>query len=392
VDVRSGGSREGADASPRSARLVRRADRRVIAGVAGGIADTLGVNPIWVRLGFLVLLLGAGAGVLLYLALWWLVPREDLPESGAQEFLARFPDAPAWVGRVVLIAGVAVLASQIAPDPDRPEWSPTLVAGFALIALGIALFRRDVAREGDRTAATEAPSGPRRRPVTSRSKVLAPLSTSRVRTPRERSRLGVLTSGFAMIALSVAVLLDGLGAISLDVGRFPAITLVVLGAGLLVGAWRGRARGAIVLGVLILPVALVMSLIHLPFGGEIASRTVYPRTADPFPTTQRLFAGNLFINLLRADLAGSTHRLDVEVGVGTVQLMVPPEVTIHLVADVGMGRLGVPGYPDRVGVDAVRDVTLPGKPGGGALIVRIEEGIGGIDVVRSVLPRKARPR
>jgi phage shock protein PspC (stress-responsive transcriptional regulator) len=365
----------------------------VIAGVAGGIADTLGVNPIWIRLGFVVLLLGAGAGLLLYVALWWLVPREDLPESGAQEFLARFPEAPAWVGRVVLIAGVAVLASQIAPNPDQPEWSPTLVAGFALVALGVALFRRDVTRERDRTAATEAPSGsgPRRQVVT-RPKVLAPQSPPRVRTPRERSRLGVLTTGSAMIALSVAVLFDGLGAISLDVGRFPAITLVVLGAGLLVGAWRGRARGAIVLGVLILPVALVTSLIHFPFGGEVASKTVYPRAVDPFPTTQRLLAGDLFINLLRADLAGSTHRLDVEVGVGTVQLIVPPDVTVHLLADVGMGRLDVAGYPDRVGVDAVRDVTLSGKPGGGALIVRIEEGIGGVDVVRAVLPRKARPR
>ena len=134
------GTVEATDTSPRPARLVRRADRRIVAGVAGGVADALGVNPLWVRLAFLVLTLGAGAGVLLYLALWWLLPREDMQESGSEEFLRRFPKAPTWAGRVVLIVGVGVLASQIAPNPYQPHWSPPLVLGFVLIALGIALF------------------------------------------------------------------------------------------------------------------------------------------------------------------------------------------------------------------------------------------------------------
>jgi phage shock protein PspC (stress-responsive transcriptional regulator) len=392
-----GGSNEGAlhgaGSSPRSARRVRRADRRIVAGVAGGLADALGIKPLWVRAAFLVLAFGAGAGVLLYLALWWLLPREDLPESGSEEFLRRFPHAPAWAGRAVLIVGVGVLASQISPNPDQPRWSPPLVLGFVLVALGIALFRRDLAREREATsvgappspAASEpAPGGAPTRPTATRT-------AARARPPRERSRLGVLTAGSAMIAVSVAVLLDGLGAITLEVGRFPALALVIVGAGLLVGAWWGRARGAIVLGVLVLPLALVVSLIHLPFGAEIASRMLYPRRADPFPSAQRLLAGELVVNLMRTDLSGSTHTLRIEMGAGTVHLLVPRDVTVHLVAEVGMGGLMVMGHPDRVGVDLTRDLTLPGTPGGGVLILRVDHGIGNVDLFRPPRPRKAPP-
>jgi phage shock protein PspC (stress-responsive transcriptional regulator) len=385
-----------AGTSPRSARLVRRADRRIVAGVGGGVADALGVNPVWVRLGFLVLTLGAGAGALLYLALWWLLPREDMQESGSEEFLRRFPGVPAWAGGVVLLVGVGVLASQVASNQDRTDWSPPLVLGFMLVAFGVALFRRDLARERQGTDEATDPELPSvtatelARPAPSPRSIIA-RAPHRVRPPRERSRLGVLTAGSAMIVVSVAVLLDGLGAITLDVGRFPALALVVLGAGLLVSAWRGRARGAIVLGILILPVALVLSLIHFPFGGDIASRTLYPRRIDPFPASQRLLAGELFVDLTRVDMAGSSRTLEIGMGAGSVRLVVPRDVTVHLLAEVGLGSLTVLGQPDRLGVDLRRDRTLPGRPGGGVLVLRVDQGIGSLDLYRPPL-RKLRSK
>jgi phage shock protein PspC (stress-responsive transcriptional regulator) len=384
------------DTSPRSARLVRRADRRVVAGVAGGTADALGVDPLWIRSAFIVLTLGAGAGVLLYLALWWLLPREDMQESGSEEFLRRFPRAPAWAGRVVLLVGVGLLASQIAPNPDQPNWSPPLVLGFVLVAFGVALFRRDLARERvgvDEPKDVEAQDVivPERAPQAAAPRPVA-RAPHRVRPPRDRSRLGVLTAGSAMIAVSVAVLLDGLAAITLDVGRFPALALVVLGAGLLLSAWWGRARGAIVLGMLTLPIALVLSLIHFPFGGDIASRTLYPRRIDPFPTSQRLLAGELFVDLTRVDMTGSRRTLDIEMGAGSVHLVVPRDVTVHLDAEVGLGGLRVIGQADRVGVDLIRELTLPGEPGGGALVLRVDQGIGSLDLYRPPPARKVRAK
>jgi len=62
------------------ARLERRPDGRLLAGVCRGLADHLGVEPAVVRLAF-VLLFAAGWGWLAYGALWLLVPRrpEEAP-------------------------------------------------------------------------------------------------------------------------------------------------------------------------------------------------------------------------------------------------------------------------------------------------------------------------
>jgi phage shock protein PspC (stress-responsive transcriptional regulator) len=385
----SNGTLDASEPNARRGRIVRPTGRRLIAGVASGIAEALGIAPVWVRIVFVILSFGAGVGLLLYLALWWLLPREDMPTSGSDEFLRRFPSSPAWAGRIVLIAGAGVVATQIGPDPDGLGWSLPLVLGVGLIAFGVALFRHDLAHvEGTDVEITQ-PVAPE--PI----QTLAPPPTAapalqRVRKPRERSRLGVLTTGLAMVAVSVAVLLDGLGAVTLEVGRFPALALVVLGAGLLLGAWWGRARGAIALGVLVLPVALVLSLIHLPFGAEIASRTVYPRRADPFPASQRLLAGDLYVNMTRVDLDGSSRSLRIELGAGAVHLIVPRDVTVHLVAEVGMGGLRVMGLEDRYGVDLIREVTLPGSPGGGVLMIEVDQGIGSMDLYRPPADPKGR--
>ncbi|HEY0416865.1 MAG TPA: PspC domain-containing protein [Gaiellaceae bacterium] len=48
----------------------RRDHDRVVAGVCGGVADALGVDPRLVRLVFTLLALAGGTGILLYLALW----------------------------------------------------------------------------------------------------------------------------------------------------------------------------------------------------------------------------------------------------------------------------------------------------------------------------------
>src|SRR5260221_14747346 len=77
-------------------RFVRRTDSRVVAGVAGGLADYTGTAPIWWRIGFLVTAPAGGFGVFAYLFLWWLMPRADLPPSAGRRFIDRFPDAPAW--------------------------------------------------------------------------------------------------------------------------------------------------------------------------------------------------------------------------------------------------------------------------------------------------------
>jgi signal transduction histidine kinase len=56
--------------------LTRRRSARFVAGVAGGVADHLGVNVLWVRTAFVVLAAINGAGVIAYGLLWIFVRQE----------------------------------------------------------------------------------------------------------------------------------------------------------------------------------------------------------------------------------------------------------------------------------------------------------------------------
>jgi signal transduction histidine kinase len=55
-------------------RAERPAERRILGGVAAGIADHLGVRVVWVRVGFVVATWLNGAGLIAYLLLWRFMP------------------------------------------------------------------------------------------------------------------------------------------------------------------------------------------------------------------------------------------------------------------------------------------------------------------------------
>jgi phage shock protein C len=56
-------------------RLYRSQRERMLAGVCGGIAEYYGWEPTIVRVGWIILTLLGGSGILLYLILWIVMPR-----------------------------------------------------------------------------------------------------------------------------------------------------------------------------------------------------------------------------------------------------------------------------------------------------------------------------
>jgi len=60
---------------------------RMLAGVATGLADQLGVDPTIVRIAMVVLVFIGGAGIPLYLAGWLLIPEEGSDQSLASELV-----------------------------------------------------------------------------------------------------------------------------------------------------------------------------------------------------------------------------------------------------------------------------------------------------------------
>ena len=60
-------------------KLTRSADDRMLAGVAGGLAEYLDIDPVLIRILFVIIaLLGGGfIGILIYVVLWIILPEQD---------------------------------------------------------------------------------------------------------------------------------------------------------------------------------------------------------------------------------------------------------------------------------------------------------------------------
>jgi phage shock protein PspC (stress-responsive transcriptional regulator) len=91
---------------PVSRRLTRSTSDKVIAGVAGGLGRYFSIDPVVVRIAFIVGAFFGGAGIIAYAAAWLLVPSDDgSARADAASIVRRLGIA---VGMLVLI-GVAIV-------------------------------------------------------------------------------------------------------------------------------------------------------------------------------------------------------------------------------------------------------------------------------------------
>jgi phage shock protein PspC (stress-responsive transcriptional regulator) len=68
--------------APRTRLHLSSSDRK-IAGVCGGLGEYFALDPVFFRVGFVVLAFTCGVGILLYFVLWLLVPRAPTSDSGS---------------------------------------------------------------------------------------------------------------------------------------------------------------------------------------------------------------------------------------------------------------------------------------------------------------------
>ncbi len=69
---------------PRSRTLYRNPDDSIIGGICGGMGSYLDIDPVWIRVIFIVFAIFAGVGFFVYLALWIALPKAD-PETMKRE-------------------------------------------------------------------------------------------------------------------------------------------------------------------------------------------------------------------------------------------------------------------------------------------------------------------
>jgi len=398
-------------------RLRRSLDDRKVAGVAGGLARHLDVDPLILRVAFVVLAFFGGAGLLMYGAGWLFIPEEEsehatVPLDDRSRSLALY-----------IAGGLAALA--VLGDTVGSFHFPWPLAIVALIVL-VVVSRRDRFRAGPRQPAAPvpptqgpapygpAPYGPAPYDATQSGTTLdattgtaldqtadapapyddptqvgsaylppSPTPPPYVRQPNPRKRGPILFwFTIALIALFEGALgiIDGAGA-SISDSAYPALAVGITGAMLALGAFWGRAGGLILVG-LVSTLVLVGTVAADEYDGRGDHVDATPLVASDLESTYDIGAGDLKVDLTRvSDLPALDGRtLDLSGGVGTIQVTVPDDLNVTFSGDVhGPGHIEF-FSDDRGGIDTSMDRTHVVASDAPTLTIDAELGIGEISV------------
>ncbi len=386
---------------------MRPRDDRVIAGVASGLSRRLGVGVGWVRIGFVVLALFGGMGPLLYAVGWLAMRSEDEDSAIAERWIGDLEGSMAWVGvGLIIIAGMLLLGST---NLVRVE----LVLAGGLFLAGILLYRGRILPGEPRTrsrpstevhaAEVAAASGNPKTtdpveaaewtadeplvPVTvTDGAVVAPARTAtESRVPvapaptRPPSYLGRLVVAASLIVIGGMALLDNVNAVDPAARHYVAAGVLVVGLGLLVGAFIGRARGLIALGLLFTPVLLLLATVRVPFIGEWGERDFAPTTAGELRSMYELAGGQLILDLSDLQGVGPETPVHAQLGMGEMIVRLPNELDVAVDADVGLGALDIFGE-ERGGFGVDDQLTVTNSDGNVDLVLELEVGMGVIRI------------
>jgi len=324
---------------PPPRRLMRSRTDRILGGVGGGLAEHLGADPLLVRFGIaLLVVVTGGAGLLLYLAAWLLVPETPLGEGET---------TPPPRSRAATIGGVAALVALVlilVPGGIFVGWVAVPIAVLALIGLAVWWFVLGI--------------------------------------PAERTGRGVLLGiTLGITVLVVACLLFFAGLASVAGGGEAIVAAVVLAAGITLVAsafirplrWLVLPALALALGAGTAVAAGVQDV-----GGSTGERVYRPASAAEIRPLYELGAGHLVVDLRGADLVGE-HRVNVKIGAGHAEILVPRGTCVAGDLHAGMGGFDVFGHGSGgIDVDRVEGGRAPvGTP---RVVVAGDVGLGAVTI------------
>lgn len=138
--------------------LYRSRTQRVFGGVAGGIAEYFNMDPVIIRVIFVLAAIFGGGGIIIYLVLWIAVPErpftstfyntgtppepdpiKDTPPAGESEPRSDITNrryTGSMIGGIILIGvGAIILVTRVIPDVYFRDLWP-----FILVAAGVVLI------------------------------------------------------------------------------------------------------------------------------------------------------------------------------------------------------------------------------------------------------------
>ncbi|MFF0158835.1 PspC domain-containing protein [Streptomyces sp. NPDC005263] len=424
--------------APELPRRFRR-DRRhkMLAGVCSGLGRQCDMDPVIFRITLAVLSATGGIGLLFYGFVWLFVPFDDEDENEVRKLLTGRVDGQALTAVLFALVGCGVfltllnngsvltfavivslllagagywsrhrgapdtdpLAAQAVADAPPEAQAPPVPAAYP------SWWRDPIVKDGTHVGGTGYLWGPgdsHDRDIA--AAVNISLGTARadgqdIRTPPTRSAAPRGRRGIGGWVFLFALLAAGLGTgttweeqplgTSLQTGL--ACALAVLGVGIAVSAFRGRT-GAGSVFVAIVTAALLAGSAALPknIGTQWMRTTWRPAAAADLQRKYNLGTGVGTLDLTRLRLAqGRATESEVEVGVGRVRVIVPPDMTVVLHIDVGVGDIQLPGDQQKdvdVAPGKYKQLTLrpaPGVRNTGTIDLDLQVGVGQAEVSRA---------
>jgi phage shock protein PspC (stress-responsive transcriptional regulator) len=388
-------------------RLTRPRDDRVLGGVASGIARYFDIDPVFVRVAFVVASVLMGLGVLAYVAGWLLIPEDDaVPAQGRRAdvrqvagcivlgigliiVLGRFgfwiDERYVWALALIVIGGVVLwlrgrdtratpadvppAPPAVPPAPELPE-PPRAPAGRWSVP--------PLPSRGPRFSAPPPPPPPPGAPSSPWSAPRPLPSAPKKRRPP--SKLGGLAICLVLVGTGVAIGFDAADVVDLSAVAVLGGIIAALGLALVVGGWWGRARWLIAPAVVLALCAACMNAIDVPLGGGIGERDYEPRTVAAIDDEYELGIGSLVLDLRRPDFTGRTVSTKATLGIGELKVLVPNDVRLVLDEHVEAGDINNFGDHDGgFGVD--QTVVRRGVEGAGTLRLELRGGLGSIRVL-----------
>ncbi|RJQ69594.1 PspC domain-containing protein [Pseudonocardiaceae bacterium YIM PH 21723] len=390
-------------------RPVRPLHGRKVAGVAAGISARYGIDPLLTRILFVVTTFYSGVGVLIYLLGWLLLPGEGDETSPAEALVTTKRSATGAVLTIVL--GILLIpTASIVVDGG---FTAFLVLGLA----GAALYLLHRNRNGSGSGAAPYPTPPTPgapMPPASEGSVAAGMDapTSVVdapihpatpppppppnwappaygpppppfppKPPKRRSPVTAITFGVVLVVAAAMLLLEGRYGFSANGTEMFGVLLVVMGIGLVVGAFVRGGRGLILLVIPTILITLGSGVTHrLNTSGAHVNWSA--NSISEVQPSYNLDAGKASLDLTAVRVpAGETKNISVKVNIGEVNVTLPTAVAAEVSCKSGLGAVNcldsqVGGLPSRVTASA------PGEPEYGKIVLDVEVGTGAVEVDR----------
>lgn len=278
------------------ARLRRRTEHRLLAGVAGGIADRLNAPVAFVRFFIVLAFAWAPWTMAAYAGAALLIPARDRSRPDWDNLVG--------AGRFGLVfAGPWLAGPSLALDEPLGGSAGWWIASWGLLAVGAAVMLSADYRRGRGRTREEA-----------RATVLAALPVA----------------GCVLVLAAGAVLVP-------DVRWERALPLAAIAGG--VALLIGRRREYVAPALLALAATVVLVASEVRLDGGVGDTRVVPRDPSGEPIVVRRAVGDVDIDLRSLRQIAGHAVIEATVGIGDLVVHLPPGTRVELDARVGRGAI-----------------------------------------------------